>query len=306
MTMTPVRPQLFEAILERPRAWRRLAFGAFAIFALYLALVLAIVAAAMHAEPKPRKPRRELVVTLFDAPKLADARSLSLAGGARGSRAGGDESSGRLPKIADPRFLRAAPKAAPKLRPEPKALASDPPHESQRAGTDPLPVTPRSAEHEGASSPTSVAVASSTTRVGSRELGTAGPATTGGSGAGQGEGAGQGGRASGAGAGVRAGALSGATRVLPFMDGMTRPELLSKVDPQYTREARDANVEGLILAKCVIGTTGTLSACRIMKGLPLMDQAVLAALPRWRYSPVLYQGRPVAVEYLIPVRLVAP
>ena len=86
---------------------------------------------------------------------------------------------------------------------------------------------------------------------------------------------------------------------------MARPVLLSKVDPVYTREARDANVEGLILTKCVITVQGALQRCRIIKGVALMDQAVLQALAQWRYSPVIYQGKPTPVEYLIPVRVVA-
>jgi TonB family protein len=99
---------------------------------------------------------------------------------------------------------------------------------------------------------------------------------------------------------------AGRSEVLPFMDGMTRPKLLSMVEPTYTREARDARVSGLFLAKCVITTTGTLDNCRVVKGLPLMDHAILNALSRWRYSPVIYQGKPVAVDYVIQVRLSGP
>lgn len=87
---------------------------------------------------------------------------------------------------------------------------------------------------------------------------------------------------------------------------MTRPKLIDMVEPQFTREARDANVKGLFLAKCVITTQGTLQNCRILKGLPLMNEAVLSALARWRYTPVIYQGKPVAVDYVIQVRLAAP
>jgi len=94
--------------------------------------------------------------------------------------------------------------------------------------------------------------------------------------------------------------------VLPFGDGMTRPKLVDMTPPQYTREAREANVKGLFLAKCVITVSGSLQNCRVVKGLPHMDQAVLSALARWRYSPVIYQGKPVAVDYVIQVRLAGP
>jgi len=95
-----------------------------------------------------------------------------------------------------------------------------------------------------------------------------------------------------------------AESVLAFGPGMTRPSLLSKTDPTYTREALAASVQGLMLVKCTITLQGALEGCRIVKSLPHMDAAVLTALTNWRYAPVTYQGRAVAVDYVIPVRLV--
>jgi protein TonB len=146
---------------------------------------------------------------------------------------------------------------------------------------------------------------SGTSSVGSARSGLAG-ATFGTGGAGSGAGSGSRGEGRSDGAGEHLESLSGDTRVLPFMDGMAPPKLLSKVEPEYTREALAANAQGLLLVKCVITTAGALVRCRIVKGIPLMNQAVLRALARWRYAPVSYQGKPVAVEYVIPVQLVAP
>ena len=33
-----------------------------------------------------------------------------------------------------------------------------------------------------------------------------------------------------------------------------------------------------------------------MKGLPLMGDSILRAVSTWRYTPVIYQGRPVNVR----------
>jgi periplasmic protein TonB len=70
--------------------------------------------------------------------------------------------------------------------------------------------------------------------------------------------------------------------------------------PSYTREAREARVEGKVIARCVITETGMLEGCRIVKGLPHLDEAVLANLRARRYAPIMYQGRPVRVYYTIP------
>jgi protein TonB len=94
--------------------------------------------------------------------------------------------------------------------------------------------------------------------------------------------------------------------VLPFGPDMSRPVLLSGSEPAYTREAALAKVEGTVIARCTITVAGTLESCRILKGLPFMDRSMLDALATRRYTPVVYQGHPVAVEYVFNVKLVAP
>ncbi|PTL79115.1 energy transducer TonB [Vitiosangium sp. GDMCC 1.1324] len=111
--------------------------------------------------------------------------------------------------------------------------------------------------------------------------------------------------------GVVGGVLGGqvgstGTDVLPFGAGMTRPEKLSGPAPQYTREALEARVQGLMIVKCVITTEGAVERCRIIKPLPHMEQAVLDSLYAQRYKPVTFQGRPVQVDYTFNIRLSLP
>src|SRR5262249_49193997 len=113
-----------------------------------------------------------------------------------------------------------------------------------------------------------------------------------------------GGTAEGVPGGRLGGGLGG--NILPFGEGMTRPEQNDGEPPKYTREALAAGIQGTMLVKCVITVGGTLENCRIIKALPHMERAVLDALSTWRYKPVHYQGRPVAVDYLIQIRLVIP
>ena len=95
-------------------------------------------------------------------------------------------------------------------------------------------------------------------------------------------------------------------KVLPFGEGMNRPHRLFGPEPLVPREAREARVKGTMLVKCVITTTGSLRGCHVLKSLPFMDQPVLAALARQRYTPVTFQGRPINVEYLIPLKIELP
>ncbi|MDC0708248.1 energy transducer TonB [Stigmatella sp. ncwal1] len=94
--------------------------------------------------------------------------------------------------------------------------------------------------------------------------------------------------------------------VLPFGTGMTPPQLLSGDPLDYTREAREARVRGLLIARCTITREGAVTGCRVIKGLPFMDDAVVTALTSRRYRPVHYQGRPVSVAYTFHVKLDLP
>jgi protein TonB len=85
---------------------------------------------------------------------------------------------------------------------------------------------------------------------------------------------------------------------------MERPKLLSNRPPTLTPEAKAANIQGLAIVKCVINLDGSLSNCRLIKGLQFLDKAILEAVSTWRYTPVTFQGRPVTVEYIIQVKVV--
>jgi protein TonB len=107
--------------------------------------------------------------------------------------------------------------------------------------------------------------------------------------------------------GVLGGQVGGTgTDVLPFGAGMTRPEKISGANPQYTREALEARVQGLMIVKCVITTEGRVEKCRIIKPLPHMEQAVLDSVMAARYKPVTFQGRTVQVDYTFNIRLTLP
>jgi protein TonB len=95
--------------------------------------------------------------------------------------------------------------------------------------------------------------------------------------------------------------------VLPFGSGMTPPQLVSTGVPlQYTHEAVRAHVSGVIVARCTITREGEVENCRIIKGLPFMDAAVLESLESRHYRPVTFQGRTVSVSYTFNVTLKMP
>ncbi|WNG49021.1 TonB family protein [Archangium minus] len=93
---------------------------------------------------------------------------------------------------------------------------------------------------------------------------------------------------------------------IPFQDGMSRPVEVKGKDIVYTREALAARVEGTMIVKCVITKKGGVENCRVIKGLPHMNEAVVQALQARTYKPITLQGKPVTVDYTFSIRLVAP
>lgn len=87
---------------------------------------------------------------------------------------------------------------------------------------------------------------------------------------------------------------------------LSAPVLLEGSDPQYTKEALAAAVEGMMEVSCVLTREGTVRDCAVEKPLPYMEGAVVKALTSRRYIPAKLLGEPVAVQYLFHVKLVLP
>jgi protein TonB len=94
--------------------------------------------------------------------------------------------------------------------------------------------------------------------------------------------------------------------VLPFVAAMNRPRRLSGRDPLYTPQALTVKSQGTMIVRCVIEVDGRATGCRVLKSVPGMDEAVLAAFATHRYSPIIYKGQPARVSYTFNFRLELP
>lgn len=92
-------------------------------------------------------------------------------------------------------------------------------------------------------------------------------------------------------------------QLLQYTEGMPRPQPLLRKMPAYTSSAREARVQGLMVVKCVISTSGAVESCRVLKSVPLMERIVLDTLATWRYRPYVYEGRIHPLEYVFNIKL---
>jgi protein TonB len=84
---------------------------------------------------------------------------------------------------------------------------------------------------------------------------------------------------------------------------MTRPQRVSGREPQLTAEAQAERVRGTALVRCVVTREGRVTNCRLLNGLPYMEQELIEALSTWRVTPVTAQGKPLDVDYTFVVRI---
>jgi TonB family protein len=85
-------------------------------------------------------------------------------------------------------------------------------------------------------------------------------------------------------------------------EGVTPPKVLSKIEPDYTDEARNAKIEGVVELSVQIGADGLAQNIQITRSLDGgLDQSAVAAIQQWRFKPGEKNGKPVRVAAKIEV-----
>ncbi|HEX4565968.1 MAG TPA: TonB family protein [Vicinamibacterales bacterium] len=80
------------------------------------------------------------------------------------------------------------------------------------------------------------------------------------------------------------------------------PRKIVDLRPVYPDIARKARVEGTVILESVLDTSGDVTQLRVIRSVPLLDQAALDAVRQWKYTPTVYGGRPVSVLMTITIR----
>jgi protein TonB len=82
------------------------------------------------------------------------------------------------------------------------------------------------------------------------------------------------------------------------------PAVVSSVTPVYPQLARRRGIEGVVVLKFVVNQIGAVeNEIQIVDSVPVLDDAAIDALRRWRFSPGRDRdGNPVRVLLEIPIR----
>jgi periplasmic protein TonB len=88
---------------------------------------------------------------------------------------------------------------------------------------------------------------------------------------------------------------------LPVGGAIKPPRKVRDVRPAYPPIAQQARVEGTVIIEAVIDSDGRVTRTRILRSVPLLDQAALAAVNGWVFTPTLLNGAPVPVVMTVTV-----
>ena len=79
------------------------------------------------------------------------------------------------------------------------------------------------------------------------------------------------------------------------------PRVVFGPEPVYSSFAREAQVEGLVVVKVLVGRDGRVERAVILRSIPLLDSASLEGVRRWTFTPARLEGKTVAAWVVIPI-----
>jgi protein TonB len=84
--------------------------------------------------------------------------------------------------------------------------------------------------------------------------------------------------------------------------GKVRPPTKVKdVKPVYPDVARSARVAGMVIVEATIGASGKVIGAKVLRSVPMLDQAALDAVKQWEFTPTLLNGKPVPVVMTVTI-----
>jgi TonB family protein len=86
------------------------------------------------------------------------------------------------------------------------------------------------------------------------------------------------------------------------------PRLVSKVDPEYTEQARRSGLRGTVLLRTVIDENGMPTQIAVIRGLGSgLDEKAIECVKQWRFRPAVKKdGHPTPVEVSLEVNFGLP
>jgi periplasmic protein TonB len=83
--------------------------------------------------------------------------------------------------------------------------------------------------------------------------------------------------------------------------GMKAPVKIADAAPVYPTIAKNARVQGVVILEAVLDARGRVESVRVLRSIPLLDQAAVEAVQQWRFTPALLNSEAVPVVMTVTV-----
>jgi len=90
-------------------------------------------------------------------------------------------------------------------------------------------------------------------------------------------------------------------RTAPVSGGVLTGKAISKPPPAYPAIAKAARAQGTVVVQITVDESGRVVSASAISGNPLLQQAAVAAVRNWRFSPTMLTGQPVKVTGTVTV-----
>jgi len=80
------------------------------------------------------------------------------------------------------------------------------------------------------------------------------------------------------------------------------PKLIKQIEPVYPEIARQARVDGVVILEAATDIFGRVQTIKVLRSIPLLDQAAIDAVRQWVYEPMVINGRPRGIIFTVTVR----
>ena len=84
-------------------------------------------------------------------------------------------------------------------------------------------------------------------------------------------------------------------------EGVPVPKRTKHVQPIYPQEALAQGVRGIVILDIVVDAQGKVESTSIVRSVPGLDEAAIAAARQWEYAPTKVGGKAVRVRVTVPI-----
>ena len=82
-------------------------------------------------------------------------------------------------------------------------------------------------------------------------------------------------------------------------NGVTLPRVVKSVNPEYTQEAKDQRIQGIVRLDVDVkddGSVGDVAVAQSLDDMYGLDNEAIRAAKQWRFRPAEKDGKPIAIR----------